>query len=453
MKITFLGATQTVTGSKYLIAYRDKKILIDCGLFQGYKELRLRNWNKLPVEANQIDAVILTHAHIDHSGYVPLLVKNGYTGKIYATAGTIQLCEILLPDSGFLQEEEAALANKYGFSKHKPALPLYTKQDAQNALSSFEPVAFNKEVKLFDGFSFKFGHAGHIIGAAFVKVQDPHTSILFSGDLGRPHDPVMQAPATPYPADYLVIESTYGNHLHDKSDPEILLGTLINKTMHRGGTVVVPAFAVGRAQNILYHIYQLKKHNKIPNVPVFLDSPMAISATSILNQNQQELRLNAEQCKMLCDTAVYVNTPEESKNLDTNKMPKIIISASGMATGGRVLHHIKTYASDARNTLLFTGYQAGGTRGARIIAGEKQIKIHGEMVDVRAQVEMIHGLSAHSDYQETLDWIASFKHPPKKVFITHGEPTSAEALKEKIEQKLHLKCNLPKYMQTENFEH
>lgn len=448
VKISFLGATHTVTGSKNLLRLGSKNVLIDCGLFQGYKELRLRNWDKFPINPAQIDVVILTHAHIDHSGYLPLLVKNGFKGPIYSSAATKDLCAILLPDSGHLQEEDAYFANKYGFSKHKEALPLYTQKEAENVIKQFVVVEFDKRYKLFENSHFSLLRAGHILGAAFVKIEHENTKIVFSGDLGRPHDPIMVEPSAIKEADYLVLESTYGDRLHDRASPEIQLKRVITETAKRGGVLIIPAFAVGRAQSLLYYIYQLKRKNEIPDLPVFLDSPMAINATKLLLKHMHEHRLNEETCRDACNIATYANTIEESKNIDSYHMPIIIISASGMATGGRVLHHLKAFASDQHNTILFSGFQAGGTRGDRIVKGEHEVKIHGKMVPIRAKVENIDTLSAHADYQEILLWLENFKHAPKKVFITHGELAAAMSLKEKIEEKFHWSCVIPNYLQT-----
>ncbi|MHB1949664.1 MAG: MBL fold metallo-hydrolase RNA specificity domain-containing protein [Gammaproteobacteria bacterium] len=451
MQLTFLGATETVTGSKYLLSFdENENILVDCGLFQGYKELRLRNWNPLPFDPKILSAVLITHAHIDHTGYLPLLVKNGFHGSIYSSQGTKDLCDILLPDSAHLQEEDAKHANEHGYSKHTPALPLYTVPDAEMALKLFKPEPFGPAVQLFKDTDFQLIRSGHIIGSSFVKINHRGRSILFTGDMGRMHDPVMREPALIQQVDYLVIESTYGNRLHEKEHPKILLKNIINKTIHGGGSIIIPAFAVGRTQAILYYLSELRKENAIPNIPIFLDSPMAINATHILHKHMKEdLRLNTNECKELCEIAAYTNTPQESMDLDTNKMPKIIISASGMATGGRILYHLKAYAPDARNTILFTGYQAGGTRGARMLNGEKEIKIHGQMIPVRARVEVIHNTSAHADYEEILEWLKHFRVHPKKTFITHGEPEASLFLKNKIESVLGWNCILPHYQQTE----
>lgn len=446
MQLTFLGAVHTVTGSKYLLNINSKKILVDCGLFQGYKELRLRNWDKLPVDPRSIDAVIITHAHIDHTGYLPLLVKNGFKGKIYSSSGTKALCSILLPDSGHLQEEEAKLANRYGYSKHKPALPLYTEEEAREALNHFEAVDFGVRHALFDDCSFELYRAGHIIGASFVKIKNGNTSILFSGDIGRPNDPVMQPPTIIEEADYIVMESTYGDRLHDTTNPLPQIGRVINQTIKRGGSIIVPAFAVGRAQSLLYYISQLKKSGEIPDVPVYLDSPMAINASHILCSHKKDHHLSEEQCHELCNVAKYVRTPNESKQLDANKMPQIIISASGMLEGGRILHHFKVFAPDSKNSILITGYQANGTRGAIVARGDRSIKIHGEQVPVNAQVEVMTSGSAHADYSEMLDWLKHFNNPPKKVFITHGEHNSALSFKDHIEKELGWKCVVPDYL-------
>lgn len=448
MKLTFLGATETVTGSKYLLSYDSKKILIDCGLFQGYKELRLRNWHKLPIDPKQIDAVILTHAHIDHSGYLPLLMKNGYTGPIYATKGTKDLCSIMLPDSGHIQEEDAFRANKYGYSKHKVALPLYTKLEAEKVLKQFVAIEFDDPFKFDQNCQFTLFPAGHILGASIVEIKVHNKKIVFSGDLGRRNDPIIDEPARIESADYLIIESTYGNRLHEKTSPFNELKTVILNTAKRGGTVIIPAFTVGRAQTVLYYIHQLKLKHAIPDIPVFVDSPMATKVTHLLEHYVGEHRLTKKECIDVSQTATYISTVEESKQIDNYAMPTIIISASGMATGGRVLHHLKAFAPHSKNTILFTGFQAGGTRGARMINGESEIKIHGQMIRVNAKVENLDTISAHADYEETLYWLSHFKQKPKSVFITHGELAAATSLKEKIENQFHWHCIIPTYMQT-----
>lgn len=452
MKITFLGATETVTGSKYLLEHGNKQILIDCGLFQGRKELRLRNWEDLPIDPVTIDAVLLTHAHIDHSGYIPKLVKAGYKGPVFCSDGTYDLCKILLPDSGYLQEEDAAAANRHDWSKHHPALPLYTEREARECLQYFKPVNLGFPHTLSDELSFTLHRAGHILGACSIQVTaDDGTSILFSGDIGRLHNPIMKPPAKIQHADYIVVESTYGNRLHDKDDPTEDIGRIVRETAARSGTVVIPSFAVGRAQSILYHLYVLKSEGRIPaDIPIYLDSPMAISATNMLKTHMNDHRLSPEECEAVCGIATYTSTPEESKAINaTNGMPKIIISASGMATGGRVLHHLKHYIGDERNTILFPGFQAGGTRGDRLTQGEDTIKIHGQMWPVRAQIIKLDNMSSHGDYNEILTWLGNFKDRPRKVFITHGEIEAAESMKQKIEEKFGWDVIVPGYMHTE----
>jgi metallo-beta-lactamase family protein len=449
MKITFLGAAQTVTGSKYLINFSKKNILIDCGLFQGKKDLRLRNWAKFPFDPAAIDAVILTHAHIDHTGYIPLLVKNGFTGPIYCTYPTADLCKILLPDSGYLQEEEAVYANKHQTSKHHPALPLYTMADAVTSLKQLKGCAFGKVYKLCDGFTFEFNRAGHILGAAMVKIKYQDISLLFTGDLGRLHDPVMKSPVTIRSTDYLVLESTYGNRHHEVEDPTQALRGIINRTIKRGGALIIPAFAVGRVQTLLYLIYQLKIKKQITDIPVFVDSPMATNATALFCRYSSEHILSVEKCRQVYGAVHYVHTVEESKQLNEERIPKIIISSSGMATGGRVLHHIRAFADDCRNTLLFTGFQASGTRGDRLVRGEREIRIFGETISVNAEVVQLNNLSAHADQGEILAWLKGFQSPPRKVFITHGELEAALALKESIESIFSWQCIVPSYLQEE----
>ncbi|MEQ1720776.1 MAG: MBL fold metallo-hydrolase [Nitrosomonas sp.] len=449
LKLQFLGATGTVTGSKYLLQSDTKNILVDCGLFQGFKQLRLRNWKALPFNPKDIDVVLLTHAHIDHSGYLPLLVKNGFKGAIYCTAATRDLCEVLLLDSAKLQEEEAEYMNKHSFSKHKPALPLYTRDDAERSLELFQTVEYYKEKELENSLNFQMLPAGHILGAAMVYINNPETSILFTGDIGRPHDLVMKTPTVVKNADYLIVESTYGNRTHDPADPLDKLGDVINRTIQRGGKVIIPTFAVGRAQSLMYAIHLLKKDNLIPNdLPVYLNSPMAEEATAIFDNHPGEYRLTTEQTEAMCRTARIVADVEESKKLNLRKDPMIILAGSGMATGGRIVHHLKAYVSDARNTILFSGFQAGGTRGAAMLDGAREIKIHGEYIPVRAEIAILDNLSAHADANEIIAWLKHFQAPPKQTFITHGEPIAADTLRLKIVEQLGWDCYVPDYLET-----
>jgi len=436
LTLTFLGGAGTVTGSKYLLEHNGTRILVDCGLFQGFKLLRERNWASLAVDPVSINHVLLTHAHLDHSGYLPLLVRNGFSGGIISTRATLELCRLLLPDSGHLMEEDARRANRYGYTKHAPALPLYTEEDARRSLESFRAVPFNDSVEIVPGCTAMFRMAGHILGAATIEVNWGGTRIVFSGDLGRYGDETLLDPEPVPNADYLLIESTYGNRLHDRRSPDEALEEVVNRTVTRGGTVVIPAFAVGRAQSLLHHLWKLRTANRIPDIPIFLDSPMAINATEILHNHIGEHRLSAEECTQSCGIATYVREAEESKRLNTNPVPKVIISASGMATGGRVLHHIRAFAPDRRNLILFSGFQAAGTRGRAMVEGATEVKMFGEWVPVRAEVANLPMLSAHADANELLRWLGGFTSAPGGVTIVHGEPEAAEALRVRIGREL-----------------
>lgn len=449
MKLTFLGATGTVTGSKYLLEHGSKKVMVDCGIFQGKKDLRLRNWEDIPVNLNGLTAIVLTHAHIDHSGYIPRLVRLGFKGKIYCTPPTRDLCKLLLPDCGYLMEEEASYANKKGFSKHKPALPLFTIEDAKKSLKHFRSVEYNKTFDLGEGLMLEFRNAGHILGSAHVSITDGSKKITFSGDIGRENDPILKPSEPPDSTDYLVMESTYGNRLHGNSDPKEDLTVIINRTLNRGGTIIIPAFAVGRTQSVLHFLAELKKEKKIPEFPIYLNSPMAINASRLYCKHKSNHKIPPKECHEMCNIATYTNDVEQSKKLNFDTNPKLIISASGMATGGRVLHHIKTFGPDKRNTLLFTGFQAAGTLGELIVHGAKSVRIHGEEIPIRAEVCNLNELSAHADSNELINWVKRFKNPPNKVFITHGEPTPAQSLKEKIEKELGWNVFIPQYLSVE----
>ncbi|GAA4167054.1 MBL fold metallo-hydrolase RNA specificity domain-containing protein [Shinella granuli] len=436
LSLKSLGGAGTVTGSKHLLSLGEHRILVDCGLFQGLKNLRDLNWTPLPVSPHAIDAVILTHAHLDHSGYLPRLVHAGYRGKVYATPATRDVAELILMDSGHLQEKDADFLNRHKLSRHQPALPLYGVRDAQRAVEHFSTVEFGQAVRLANGATFRFRPAGHILGAASVDLEWGGRRIVFSGDIGRYSDPLMPDPAPPPEADYILIESTYGNRIHDRTDPADALQAVIDRTVRRGGTLVVPAFAVGRAQELLYYFWKLKRAGRLPAVPLFLDSPMAIDATGLLGRHMQDHRLDMETCKAVFSIARYTDDVEASKAISANRFPKIVISASGMATGGRVLHHLKAFAPDARNTILLAGFQAAGTRGRSLQEGARELKIHGSWVPVNAEVAHLDMLSAHADADELMRWLSACPRPPRKVFIVHGEAEASEALRIRIAREL-----------------
>ena len=441
--LSFLGGAGTVTGSKFLVQAGDCRLLVDCGLFQGYKQLRERNWAPFPVDPASIDAVVLTHAHLDHSGYLPLLVRSGFAGPVICSHATLELCRLLLPDSGRLMEGDARFANRHGFSKHRPALPLYDESDAKRALEAFSGRAFG-EAHPLGRCTVTFRKAGHILGAASVELDCSDTRIVFSGDLGRYGDPVMVDPEPIERADYLVVESTYGDRRHDRTSPEEALEEVISRTVRRGGSVLIPAFAVGRAQSLLFHLSQLRKQGRL-EVPVYLDSPMAADASDILCAHPHETRLSGSECRDACGVARYTRDVEESKSLDRDTVPKVIVSASGMATGGRVLHHLKHYAPDRRNTILLAGFQAGGTRGAALKAGAPELKIHGEYVPVRAEVANLDMLSAHADRDELMRWLGGFEAPPRMTFVTHGEPGASDSFRHAIKERLGWAVRVPEH--------
>jgi len=444
LKLTSLGGAGTVTGSKHLLSYNGKRILIDCGLFQGLKNLREMNWTPLPLKPSSIDAVVLTHAHLDHSGYLPKLVREGFRGSIFATEATREVADLILKDSGYLQEKDAEYANLKGFSKHKPALPLYGVHDAECALEHFSSVPFGTPLQLPGGATLVLRHAGHILGSATADIEWGGKHIVFSGDLGRYNDPVMHDPEPVLKADYIVIESTYGDRIQEQDDPTELLGSVIERTIKRGGTVVIPAFAVGRAQSLLFHLWKLISSGRLSKIPIYLDSPMAISATDLLHIHHDDHRLSPEDCDTICGIATYTRDVEGSKAITANSYPKVVISASGMATGGRILHHLKAFAPDRKNTILFSGFQAAGTRGRAMLQGAREIKIHGKWIPVLAEVADLSMLSAHADSNELLRWLSAFRHAPTRVFIVHGEPEASEALRVRIEKDLGWKATVPR---------
>lgn len=445
MRLTFLGGTGTVTGSRYLVEHAGARVLVDCGLFQGLKQLRLRNWEPMPLPAREVDAVVLTHAHLDHSGYLPRLVAQGFRGPVHATACTRDLCGLLLPDSGRLLEEEAEFANRHGYSRHHPALPLYTEEQARAALDRFVPHAWDQPVEPVPGLKLRFAPAGHLLGAASLYLEWGGRTLLFSGDLGRGDDLLMPPPAAPAAADVLVVESTYGDREHPREDPLEALAQVVQRTSARGGVVVVPAFAVGRAQALLHALARLKQAGRIPDLPIYLNSPMAAEATRLYARHHAEHRLSPQDCEAAFGAVRIVATVEESERLNHLRWPSVIVSASGMATGGRVLHHLKAYAPDARNAIVFTGFQAQGTRGAALVHGAPAVKIHGEYVPVRAEVVELPGLSGHADREGLLSWMGAMPAAPSQVFVTHGEPLAADALRLAARERLGWDCRVPDY--------
>lgn len=439
--LTSLGGAGTVTGSKHLLDLDGQALMVDAGLFQGAKYLREKNWEPFP-DLDRIGAIVLTHAHLDHSGYLPRLARDGYRRPVYATAATADLCDILLRDSAHLQESDAESANRHGYSKHKPALPLYTTRDAERCRQLFANSDFHKAVDLPYGARLLFRRAGHILGAATAQIEWGGRTVVFSGDLGRYGDPMMFDPEPVQQADYLIVESTYGNRRHEVADPAAVLGDIVERTTHRGGSVIIPAFAVGRAQMLLYYLWQLKQAGRLALVPIYVDSPMATDAGEILLRHLDDQKLPRDVCRAVRDVATYTRDVEASKAITHNTMPKVIISASGMATGGRVLHHMKAYGPDRRNTLVFSGFQAAGTRGAALLGGAREVKIHGEWIPIRAEIANLPMLSAHADADEILRWLGGFKRPPRRTFIVHGEPDASETLRTRIEGELRWACTV-----------
>jgi metallo-beta-lactamase family protein len=438
--LTFLGAAQTVTGSRFLLEHENHKVLVDCGMFQGLKELRLRNWEPLPIDPRSLDAIVLTHAHIDHTGGLPRFVRQGFKGPVYCTSGTRELSGLMLPDSGAIQEEEARFANKHRYSKHAPALPLYTEDDARAALKLFESFGYDRTRKILPGITLTFRRAGHILGSAICvfDLESTRQRVVFTGDLGRKNAPILKDPQTVPEATTLVVESTYGDRTHGDERPVDALCEAVNGAVKRGGVMVVPAFAVGRTQEVLYHLRNLEEASRIPELPVWVDSPMACDATPIYLAHHEDHDLDFTaveergQSPLATRHTRFTRSVKQSKELNAFKGPGIIISASGMATGGRVLHHLRQRLPREQNTILFVGYQAFGTRGRRLVDGEKEIRILGEQVPVRAALMQVSGFSAHADWQETLQWMDGFTAPPKQTLMVHGEPPALNALAARV---------------------
>jgi metallo-beta-lactamase family protein len=448
MKLTSYGGADGVTGSKHLIDVGGTRILLDCGLFQGIKLHRERNWLPLPFDVASLDAVVLSHAHLDHSGFLPVLVKRGYRGPVYASTATRDLADVLLRDSAHLQEEDARRINRYGISKHGKALPLYTGADAMRAVQRITPLAAGRTAKV-GRVEVSLTPVGHLLGANAVTLAAGRERIVFSGDLGRDHDLLLPPPERIRRADVLLIEATYGNRVHPKDDVQAMLGDVIRRTVQRGGSVLLPSFAVGRAQALLLVLQRLKRAGDIPpSVPIFLDSPMAIAATEVTLRHRKLLRVPKREIDSLADGVRFIETGAQSQRLTRSRYPAVIISASGMATGGRVLHHLASMAPDARHHIAFPGFQVAGTRGARLVAGEREVKIFGEMVPVRAEVSHLEGFSGHADASELMQWLCGFERAPRQTFVVHGEPDATDALRFRIGNELGWKANVPPHAQT-----
>lgn len=447
ISLKFLGAAETVTGSKYLLNIRGKKILVDCGMFQGLKQLRLLNWERFPVDPKSIDLVLLTHGHLDHVGSLPRLVKEGFEGQIWGTSPTLEIARIILEDSAKIQEEEAKRAKRFGYSKHRDPLPLYDSKDVKKTTPHFFPQPLKKWIKISDDIQVRFNYNGHIIGATHIELKIGSRIIIFSGDIGRLNDPLLSPPDKPENADALIIESTYGNRLHP-ADTERRLSEIIRRSLERNGTIIIPSFAVERTQLLMYLLWQLKKKTQIPqHVPVYMDSPMGQNVLEIFHHYTDWHKLSIDECNEMCRGIDRVQTAEETLRLATNKSEKIVIAGSGMASGGRVLTYFQHYLGDEAATILLAGYQAEGTRGRQLLEGAREIKLYGKTYSVKANIENIDGLSGHADQAELLDWLSNLKQAPKQIFITHGEPEAANALKNKIEEKTSWHCVIPKLFQ------
>jgi metallo-beta-lactamase family protein len=454
-QLTFLGAARTVTGSKYLVEIGSSRVLVDCGLFQGQYELRRRNWDELPVRADSIDAVVLTHAHLDHVGYLPRLAAQGFRGRVFCTPGTQDLAQLVLVDSAHIQEEDARAANQGHYSKHETAEPLYTVTDAWRALSMLQPVGFDRPMPVVSGVEISFVPMGHLLGSAAIRMRftGEDRTVVFGGDLGRYGRPVLQDPQPIAEADVLLCESTYGDRLHEPDDGGARLASIVNETHARGGKLVIPAFAIGRVEEVLYWLKRLEEEKRIPVQPVYLDSPMAIEALKFYARRGDELdqsfqgRRNALTAFQTQNFRT-VPSPRDSADLVNSTRPAIVVASSGMATGGRVLHHLDRVLPDPRHTVLFVGYQAAGTRGRSLVDGARQVKMLGHLVDVAARIEKIDSMSAHADQGEILRWLGGFSRPPGRMFIVHGEPVAQDALKAKIKDTLGWDASCPDYRES-----
>ncbi len=448
MKLTFLGAARTVTGSKHLLEVGNTRILVDCGMFQGLKALRERNWEPFAVPANSIDVVVLTHAHLDHCGMLPRLVAQGFNGRIFCTGGTQDLARIVMEDAARIQEEDAERANRKGYTKHRPALALYTSDEAAKAILQLQPLGYDRPVPIAPGVELEFHNAGHLLGSAYARitVASEGKTILFGGDLGRYGRPVLPDPVQPPNADVVVLESTYGNRVHDPDDDGVQLARIINDTVERRGKVVIPAFALGRVEELLYWVRILEERKAIPELPVYVDSPMAVEALEEYRDRTHELDEGLR--NFLTARLRVVSSIALSRKVQDDDKPSIVISSSGMATGGRVLHHLVRVLPDERNTVLFAGFQAKGTRGRLLLEGAQTTKIHGKEVAVRAHIETLDSISAHADVNEIMRWLKSFEKAPSLVCLVHGEPDPMDALKARIETEMQWTVAAPNHRET-----
>lgn len=448
MTLTFLGAARTVTGSKYLLQTGHIRILVDCGMFQGLKSLRERNWEPFSVPPASIDAVVLTHAHLDHCGLLPRLVAQGFSGRVFCTGGTQELARIVLEDAARLQEEDAERANRKGYTRHRPALALFTEDDAAKAILQLQPVGYDRPIPVAPGVELEFINAGHLLGSAYarIRVESEGKTLLFGGDLGRYGRPVLPDPSTPPDADVVLVESTYGDREHEPDDDGERLGQIITATAERKGKVIIPAFALGRVEELLYWVRRLEERKAIPELPVYVDSPMAVEVLAEYRDRMHELDPGLR--NFMTARLRVISTIAESRAVQEDQRPSIVISSSGMATGGRVLHHLRRALPDPRNTVLFAGYQAVGTRGRQLKEGARLTRIHGEEVAVQAQIESIDSISAHADRNEILRWLRSFKTPPSQLCLVHGEPGPMDALKATVEQQLQWRVTTPAHRET-----
>lgn len=440
--IHFLGAAGTVTGSKFLIELPDKRILVDCGMFQGVKKLRELNWQRLTVEAKNIDLVLLTHGHMDHTGFLPRLVDMGFRGPIWGTAPTLDIAEIILRDSAEIQEEDAKRANKEGFTKHSPAKPLYNTKDVENTLPFFQDQPAGEWIPIDEHSRLRFRKNGHILGSTFVELEAYGNSLVFSGDIGRNEDPLLDGPEKPIKADYLFLESTYGDRLHPEEE-ERKLQDIINNTITKGGTLIIPSFAVERAQLLMYLLWQLRKNDQIPHVPIILDSPMGAGVLQLFQRHPDWHKLSEEECNAMCQAVRVVQDYSETWEIIDDPQPKIVIAGSGMVTGGRVLTYLQQYVERPETTVMLAGYQAEGTRGRQMLEGCPEIKFYGKYYKVNAQVEYLESLSAHADQTELLQWVDDIEEKPKRLFLVHGEPQALDMMRLKLKDTYGWKAHIP----------